>query len=154
VPSFRAALGGSRTLWSALQHARTPRAMAAAWLIDAIRAVDYRTARSDKPAEESDEFEVEIVLSEVAPAAAAAPSARGADAAPATAGMNEVLALEVSQKYVRLDELDYYALLGIDRDAAPAAVKRAYLDAAKRFHPDALARAGLDRETRDTARRA
>ena len=67
--------------------------------------------------------------------------------------MNEVLALEVSQKYVRLDELDYYALLGIDRDAAPAAVKRAYLDAAKRFHPDALARAGLDRETREKAGR-
>ena len=153
VAAFLAALDGTRTLWSALQHARTPRAMAAAWLIDAIRAVDYRTARSDKPAEESDEFEVEIVLSEVAPAAAAARSARGADAAPATAGMNEVLALEVSQKYVRLDELDYYALLGIDRDAAPAAVKRAYLDAAKRFHPDALARAGLDRETREKAGR-
>lgn len=154
VTAFLAALDGAGTLWSALQHARTPRAMAAAWLIDAIRAVDYGTPEREKEAEESGDLEVEIVLTDVTPASPAAAAATpGASAGPVTAGMNEVLALEVSQKYVRLDELDYYALLGIDRDAAPAAVKRAYLDAAKRFHPDALARAGLDRETREKAGR-
>ena len=46
VAAFLAALDGTGTLWSALQHARTPRAMAAAWLIDAIRAVDYGTPES------------------------------------------------------------------------------------------------------------
>lgn len=153
VAAFLEALDGTRTLWSVLQHARTPRAMAAAWLIDAIRAVDYGTPDREKEAEESDDLEVEIVLTEVAADSAAAAGAGGAAAGPVSAGMNEVLALEVSQKYVRLDELDYYALLGIDRDAAPAAVRRAYLDAAKRFHPDALARAGLDRETREKAGR-
>ena len=61
--------------------------------------------------------------------------------------------LEISQKYVTLDELDYYRLLGIEQDAAPAAIKHAYHDAAKRYHPDALARAGLDRETREKAGR-
>jgi hypothetical protein len=94
---------------------------------------------------------VEIVLTEIAGPRLDAPSERAAAPASAAAGMNEVLALEVSQKYVRLDEFDYYALLGIEREAAPAAIKRAYLDAAKRFHPDALARAGLDRETREKA---
>jgi len=152
VTAFLAALDGTRTLWNALQHARTPRAMAAAWLIDAIRAIDYGTPDREKPAEEDDALEVEIVLTDGAPAAAETANARSL-AAERAAGMNEVLVLEVSQKYVALDELDYYALLGIERDAAPAAVKRAYLDAAKRFHPDALARAGLDRETREKAGR-
>jgi tetratricopeptide (TPR) repeat protein len=152
VTALLGALDGSKTLWNALQSARTPRAMAAAWLLDAIRAVDYHAP--DQPVAELDQApEVEIVLTEVAPAAAAESTRRAATAVPAAAGMNEVLVLEVSQKYVALDELDYYALLGIDRDAAPAAVRRAYLDAAKRYHPDVLARAGLDRETREKAGR-
>jgi tetratricopeptide (TPR) repeat protein len=152
VTALLGALDGTRTLWNAFQCARTPRAVAAAWLIDAVRAVDYRAP--DQPLAESELApEVEIVLTEVAPAAAAESARRPAAPSPAAAGMNEVLALEVSQKYVRLDELDYYTLLGIERDAAPAAVRRAYLDAAKRYHPDALARAGLDRETREKAGR-
>jgi tetratricopeptide (TPR) repeat protein len=145
-------IDGKRTLWSALQCARTPRAMAAAWLVDAVRAVDYRSP--DQPLALPDqEPEVEIVLTEVTPAAAARSERPAPAASSPAAGMNEVLVLEVSQKYVALDELDYYALLGIARDAAPAAVRRAYLDAAKRYHPDALARAGLDRETREKAGR-
>jgi tetratricopeptide (TPR) repeat protein len=153
VAAFLAKLDGTCTLWSALQQARTPRAMAAAWLIDAVSAVDYAAPDREKEAEPDDELELEIVLTDTAPAADAAAGARVAGAPPAAAGMNEVLVLEVSQKYVALDELDYYALLGIARDSAPAAVKRAYLDAAKRFHPDALSRAGLDRETREKAGR-
>jgi curved DNA-binding protein CbpA len=152
VTALLGALDGTRTLWSVLQNARTPRAMAAAWLLDALRAVDYHAP--DQPIAEPDQApELEIVLTEVAPAAAAQTPRRAAAPVSAAAGMNEVLVLEVSQKYVALGELDYYALLGIDRDAAPAAVRRAYLDAAKRYHPDALARAGLDRETREKAGR-
>jgi Flp pilus assembly protein TadD len=149
------ALDGTRTLWRALQGARTPRAMAAAWLLDAIRAVDYGTPAREKPREEGDDLEVEIVLTDaiVSPAASAAGAPVAIADAQAAAGMNEVLMLEISQKYVALDELDFYGLLGIERDAAPAAIKRAYHDAAKRFHPDALSRAGLDRETREKAGR-
>src|SRR5688572_9745864 len=152
VTALLGSLDGSRTLWNALQCARSPRALAAAWLLDAIHAVDYR-APGEPLAEEEPAPEVEIVLTEVAPAAAAEHAIHAKPVAPATAGMNEVLVLEVSQKYVALDELDFYALLGLARDAAPAAVRRAYLDAAKRYHPDALARAGLDRETREKAGR-
>jgi DnaJ-class molecular chaperone len=36
-----------------------------------------------------------------------------------------------------LDELDYYQLLEIDRDAPASAVKRGYYAATRRFHPDA-----------------
>jgi tetratricopeptide (TPR) repeat protein len=120
-------------------------------VIDAMGALEYRAHDVEKPAEESEGAEVEIVLTESVAATPAAAQARGGPSA--AAGMNEVLALEVSQKYVRLDELDYYALLGIEQEAAPAAIKRAYHEAAKRYHPDALARAGLDRETREKAGR-
>jgi curved DNA-binding protein CbpA len=150
---FLDALDGSRTLWNALQHARSPRGLATAWLVDALRAVDYRAPEEAKEEGPEVEPELEIVLTEIAREPGASRAARPDAPASPHAGMNEVLVLEVSQKYVALDELDYYALLGIERDAAPVAVKRAYLDAAKRFHPDALARAGLDKETREKAGR-
>jgi tetratricopeptide (TPR) repeat protein len=153
VDALLGALDGSHTLWHAIQLARSPRALAAAWVIDAMGALEYRAQDAhDKPVEEDVEAEVEIVLTDAAPGPQA-PEPHVRATASATAGMNEVLALEVSQKYVRLDELDYYALLGIEQDAAPAAIKRAYHEAAKRYHPDALARAGLDRETREKAGR-
>jgi curved DNA-binding protein CbpA len=36
----------------------------------------------------------------------------------------------------QLDELDYYALLGLTRDASVDAIKVAFHDFARRFHPD------------------
>ena len=152
VDALLDALDGSRTLWRALQKARTPRAMAAAWLLDAIGAIDYA-----KPGDEADDADAgapafEIVLGEEAatPAAPRAGTPRPGEAE-AARGMDEVLRLEISQKYVALGDLDYYGLLGVPQDAAPPAIKRAYLDAAKRYHPDALARARLDRESRQKA---
>jgi tetratricopeptide (TPR) repeat protein len=151
VDALLAGLDGSHTLWHAIQSARSPRALAAAWVIDAMGALEYRAHDVEKPVEDEVQAEVEIVLTD---AVAAAPvGEQRTRVGSAAAGMNEVLALEVSQKYVKLDELDYYSLLGIEQDAAPAAIKRAYHDAAKRYHPDALARAGLDRETREKAGR-
>jgi len=149
------ALDGRRSLWEALQCARSPQVLAAAWLFDAIGAIDYREPGSSaKTADDLSDFELEIV----APAAedpkrAAASAPRDESAPAASAGMDEVLALEVSQKFVALDDLDYYGLLGIPQDAAPDDIRRAYHEAAKRYHPDALARAGLDRETRSKAGR-
>jgi tetratricopeptide (TPR) repeat protein len=150
------ALDGTRTLWRALQSARTPRSMAAAWVLDGIGAIDYAAPKSanDAKREEDAPPEIEIVLTDadevVDPAGAPGVAASGAEAADAP-GMDEVLVLEISQKYVSLDDLDYYAMIGIPQDAPPAAIKRAYLDAAKRYHPDALARARLDGETRQKA---
>lgn len=155
------ALDGTRTLWRALQSARTPHAMAAAWVLDAIGAIDYadastRDAGSDADVEERPpEIEVVLAGSGDAGSGGAQPADAAEDASDAQAsdapGMDEVLVLEISQKYVALGELDYYALLGVERDAPPADIKRAYLDAAKRYHPDALARAHLDREVRQKA---
>jgi tetratricopeptide (TPR) repeat protein len=77
-----------------------------------------------------------------------------AESGPAAAGTGPALAedaalkAEIEERFARLDELDHYALLGVASNASSAEVRRAYLDAARRYHPDTLARAGLDGETR------
>jgi len=51
----------------------------------------------------------------------------------------------------RLEDLNHFEVLGLTRDVASAGVRRAYFVAAKRYHPDALNRLGLDAETRARA---
>lgn len=55
----------------------------------------------------------------------------------------EALHKELRDRHERLDEMDHYEVLGLERGASTAAVKKAYFAAAKRFHPDAVARLGL-----------
>ena len=43
---------------------------------------------------------------------------------------------QVLDLYYRLDALDHYALLGVPRDADKAAIRKAYFERSKRFHPD------------------
>ncbi len=51
----------------------------------------------------------------------------------------------------RLGELDHYSALGLDEKARQADFKKAYFKAAKKYHPDALARLGLDDLKEDAA---
>lgn len=159
VESLIDALDGSRTLWRALGDARTPKALAAAWLFDAIGALDYGDADATGASDDSADAaqpRLEIIVG----GRAAEPDAGPVPPVPAEAsapvpgrGMDQVLSLEISQKFVALGEIDHYALLGIEQNAAPDAIRRAYHESAKHYHPDALARAGLDRETRQKAGR-
>jgi tetratricopeptide (TPR) repeat protein len=158
VTALLGCLDGTQTLWRALQRARTPRAMAAAWLLDALGAVDYAEPRgetdddADPAADALPEIEILVARAPVAPT----PGETTAPAAPAASagrGPSDALALEISGKYVALDELDHYTLLGLEREASVVEIKAAYLDAAKRYHPDALTRARLDGETRKKAGR-
>src|SRR5262249_46685366 len=78
-------------------------------------------------------------------AGAAAPRARSRTVAgPAAARAADALRAEIDEKFEQLGRIDHYALLGQTRAALPAALKAAYHRAAKTYHPDALARAGLD----------
>lgn len=55
----------------------------------------------------------------------------------------------IREKYALLRSADYFALLGVPRDADLSAVRNAYFTLAKILHPDALARQqiqGLERE--------
>ena len=142
------ALDGTRTLWRALQTARTPRALAAAWVLHAAGALAYGSDASPLPA--SQEPAIEILLSdEAAPADEAGPRVAGPERVE-TARQAELRA-EIESRFARLDELDYYALLGVSPHVTTAEIRRAYHEAARRYHPDALARAGLEGELRAQA---
>lgn len=150
VQALLDALDGSRTLWQALSAGRSPRAHAAAWLLSAVRALDYRdpgiaTSGAETPPE------VEIVLTETAetPAEQAVTTSRAPEGTPTQT--DSALASQIEETFEALAQLDHYAVLGVANEASGDAIRAAYLDAAKRFHPDALARAGLDTTARTKA---
>ncbi len=159
VQALFEAFDGTRTLWKAVQLAKTPRALAAAWVLDACRALEYRAEPLDPdPAgDAAGDAEVEILFGAAGPPAArperpaAAGGAAGAD--PRRDPLSEALVREIAAKHAGLETLDLYALLGVPRDVEAAALKRVYLKAAKTYHPDALARLEIDAETRAQASR-
>lgn len=51
--------------------------------------------------------------------------------------MNALSSSEVRALAKLVDDLDYYQLLELERGAPASAVKRAYYDVSRRFHPDA-----------------
>jgi tetratricopeptide (TPR) repeat protein len=151
VQAFIDALDGSQTLWRAMQNAQSPRALAAAWLLDAIGALAYGEAEAPAQEELAPEIEIALPGEASAPKAEVAPPGPNDTRAQAPSQADEALLREIAEKHESLSELDHYAVLGVERDAASAAIKRAYLDAAKRYHPDALVRAGVDSEIREQA---
>jgi tetratricopeptide (TPR) repeat protein len=152
VDALLSALDGERTLWRAIQAARTPSALAACWVLHEAGGLALADAPSGAlpPA-----LEVELVVS--GPAAASEPSPRQEPATDARsapdARARASLRVEIDARFESLDSLDHYALLGVARTCDAATVKAAYHRAAKTFHPDALLRAGLDAETRRRANR-
>jgi Flp pilus assembly protein TadD len=52
---------------------------------------------------------------------------------------------EIAARHEQLDKLNFYELLDVEPNAATAAIKLSYLKAAKKYHPDSLAKAGFDR---------
>jgi tetratricopeptide (TPR) repeat protein len=147
VRDFLDALDGRHTLWMAIQSANTPRTLAAAWVLDAASAIDYRDGAV--PDEAEHRTEIEIVVTQ-APARSSERSATATEGPETTAGDGAVAVLlqEIDDKCARMGDLDHYALLGVEPDAAPDEIRAAYLGAAKRYHPDALARAGIPAEMR------
>jgi tetratricopeptide (TPR) repeat protein len=153
VDALLAGLDGERTLWRAVQAARTPGALAACWVLHEAGGL----ALADHPAGVAgDRLDVEVVVTEAAaaPEAVAAPRETGASArrSPDAQALSGLRA-EIEQRFESLGELDHYELLGVSKRADVAAIKVAYHRAAKTYHPDALARAGLDAETRRRANR-
>ncbi len=153
--AFVAAADGRCTLWSALQQAGSPPPLAIAWVLDAMGGFTY----ADEPKPDGDatqvapDIEVVIVGSERGVAARAdAPAAAAPDEtvraeSKATRAMRE----EILRKFEQIEELNNYQILELDPDAKAGAIKRAYVQAAKRYHPDALTHLGLDDETKAAA---
>ena len=157
------ALDGSCTLGEAVHRAGAPGALAAAWVLDASGLLSYPdpAAKESKSSAhgaakagdtEDSDLDIEIMVSgggsaRPAPQAPAGGTAKRAAKEAGGAGREpaETAALrkEVAEKHARVD-LDHYALLGVRREASPGDIKRAYFSAAKRLHPDALTRTGLE----------
>ncbi|MDJ0867433.1 MAG: DnaJ domain-containing protein [Myxococcota bacterium] len=152
-----------RTAWGPYVGELTdPLLLAAVWLLDVEGALDWRdepaaAPEPDAPPPPEAPPEIEIVLAgaESAAATSADPRARavasGRAASASQRGAAELRG-EIEQLLARIADLDHYEALGVEPDAKPAEIKRAYFSAAKRFHPDALARMGLD-DVREEARR-
>lgn len=154
VDALLDALDGARSLGEALVSASGPSGLAAVWVLDQLGAIHWQTAavpgeKADaEPDREDDELDFEIVVGTGKDAPEHGrdrKSAGGRSAATAPSASDaEALANELRALYESLAERDYYEWLGISRDASAGDVKRAYLGAAKRFHPDGLARLGLE----------
>ncbi len=139
-------LTGASSAFEAVREARHPSAHAALWLLDACGALTYQAVRAETgEAPRVLGPEIEIVVAAAAAAEAASPAAAQAKAKrdPAREAAAEGLRKEVVALHGQLGELDLWQLLGVKRGAAPSEVKRAYLQAAKRLHPDHLMRLGL-----------
>lgn len=130
----------------------SPASMSTFWVLDAVGALSY----SDTPASDEDdeeggplEFDIEIRGANdagEAPAAGAAP-AKKPDALGAPQAENadaQKLRADIEEAMAALDERNHYEMLGVAPDASLAQIRKAYFQAAKRFHPDAIARLGLD----------
>jgi len=153
VDAFVAGLGGDASLAMQLDALHAPTALAAVWVLDALGALAYRDRPATDAAEDGtgtpDRPEIEIFVRDAGAAAeprieAPQPAARGSAKSRAAADAKlEALRKEILALHESLGERDHYQLLGVARGANAAAVRRAYVSAAKRFHPDALARLGL-----------
>jgi tetratricopeptide (TPR) repeat protein len=148
-----AALEAGATAWAAFQAGGgSARAAAVLWALEAAEMLAF-VHEAPAPAELADESEakepaplIEIRVAERS-ATEGTRARRPETAARGPAGQSpeaKAVREEVMRKHAELAELDHYAILGLARKANAADVKRAYLQAAKRLHPDALSRLGLD----------
>ncbi len=64
----------------------------------------------------------------------------------------DLLREEIESLLARLSDLDHYSALGLEQDAGPAHFKKAYFKAAKKYHPDTLARLRLEELKEPAAR--
>ena len=89
-------------------------------------------------------FEVEVEVFETKAAAASRTLEADADRQSKADNKSAALRNEIENLLGNLSSLDHYSALGLQEDASATQIKKAYFQAAKKYHPDALARLGLD----------
>ena len=153
--AFLDGIDGSRTAFELVRDAPSASAYAALLALDALDGFAWYDTRiggdADEDATASEAtasgpaIEIVIAGGEAEQAALKAQArteqATQDDARDAAA---QELRKEIVDIHGRLSEINAYDLLGVERDARTIQIKRAYLVLAKRLHPDALARRGLD----------
>ena len=144
VQGFLAELDGGASLRTLLERLRSARALAAVWVL--FRSEALRPAGSEEGDAGGRQRE-RAMAPNLSPASKSPPRAERREPPPE----DQAFRSEIEAAFARLSEIDFYGLLGVSPDASEESVRRAYLDAATRFHPDALVRAGLDAVTREQA---
>ncbi len=147
LAAFLQQLDGSRRLSELIEAMHSPVALAGVWVLDALGALRYRhSAPVLQGSREVTRDQIEIVMGDGEEHAAAPASGPAQTAAAPRADRDcdsDALRAEILAIHEALDERSYYELLGVAPDVSTAEIKSAYLRAAKRYHPDALARLGL-----------
>jgi len=152
VDRLIAGIGGAEPLGVLLDAAPGPTAIAAAFVLDTIGAVAFQPTPPLPEAEAGDdggdEFVIEVVRTAASAETSGAAAARRGPASVAAQGRpvdarSAQLREELEALHAGLRESDHYTLLGVARNADAGAIRRAYVQAAKRFHPDAVVRLGL-----------
>jgi tetratricopeptide (TPR) repeat protein len=146
-----AQLDGRSAPFALLQQRPEPECAAALWLLDGLGALAW--AEQPSAAEPAPERaaepaaaagpRIEIVVRGGERAAAESDAGAAATKTAAAGRGDEELRREIESLHARLRELPLWELLGVPRDASAGDVRRAYLRAAKRLHPDRLAQLGL-----------
>jgi tetratricopeptide (TPR) repeat protein len=137
-------LDGDRTLEATIGASfDQPPLLAALWIADRTQLLRYCSApRSADKETAPPKIEIEVTkaaspaTSQISNAASSRPDATSPEAEEAR---KEVLAL-----HEQLGDCTHYEILGVATDARAATIKKAYFKAAKRYHPDKLARLELD----------
>jgi tetratricopeptide (TPR) repeat protein len=135
-------------------------ALASLWIVDALSLIAYSDTPSVATRGGDHDFETEIEIAAVGAAEsesqamgqAADQSGGGAAALRKEDDIGAELKREIEQLGKDLAAPDYYQLLGVGESAKTGAIKKAYYKAAKRYHPDTLARLDLEDQKGEAAR--
>ena len=88
-------------------------------------------------------FEVEVL--KAATASSAVENSKGnSDSKLKTNAQESAFRNQIQNLLANLGSLNHYSALGLDEAASTIQIKKAYFKAAKKYHPDALARLGLE----------
>lgn len=146
VERMIAGLNGRQALGTVIGGAvGSSSALAAFWVLDAADALAYSDTPRRNEEDAPPEIEIEITGGDAAGGAAARPrvAENTRKARSATDPEAEKMRAEVLERLEGLESMTYYELLGVAPSAEQGAIRKAYFMAAKRYHPDAIARLGL-----------
>jgi TolA-binding protein len=144
--SHMAALHETRSVSESLGAGLTATpVLAALWVLDSLGTLDFAEAPPERRQDEVlTEFDAEIELALVDGDGSEKVDEVPANEAPSQlCTETETLRLKIQTLRAGLGTLDHYQLLDVSPKLKSAAIKKAYIEAAKRYHPDVLARLGL-----------
>ena len=149
-------LDGGTTTHALLHELDDPAAAAGLWVLDTLGALVHRQERasaapavpadgpaSASPHEVAAQPEIEIVVAATEAETKQSPAAGPRPEAVARTAAAETLGRELAALHSRLPSLSLFEVLGLEPGADASAVRRAYLKAAKRLHPDRIVQLGL-----------